>query len=75
MGGCGAAEGNSKPCKPFCPTQYIQLPPIVSLRCSVPRKDHDPEDQPQPDGHRRRRRPVAHRAQIHDERERRRVQG
>ena len=24
MGGCGAAEGNSKPCKPFSPTQYDQ---------------------------------------------------
>ena len=22
VGGCGAAEGNSKPCKPFSPTQY-----------------------------------------------------
>ena len=21
LGGCGAAEGNSKPCKPFSPTQ------------------------------------------------------
>ena len=25
MGGRGAAEGNSKPCKPFSPTQYIML--------------------------------------------------
>ena len=24
MGGRGAAEGNSKPCKPFSPTQYSE---------------------------------------------------
>ena len=24
VGDCGAAEGNSKPCKPFSPTQYIK---------------------------------------------------
>ena len=24
VGGCGAAKGNSKPCKPFSPTQYSQ---------------------------------------------------
>ena len=25
VGGLGAAEGNSKPCKPFSPTQYVYL--------------------------------------------------
>ena len=25
VGGCGAAEGNSKPCKPFSPTQYYVI--------------------------------------------------
>ena len=30
MGGCGAAEGNSKPCKPFSPTQYFNVPFVFS---------------------------------------------
>ena len=25
VGGCGATEGNSKPCKPFSPTQYVVI--------------------------------------------------
>ena len=32
VGDCRAAEGNSKPCKPFSPTQYKFVPGVLRVK-------------------------------------------